>query len=44
MRVATDRELATSMSAAGKTRAESRYDVRRLARETAAVFQAVCGD
>ncbi len=44
MRVATDRELAASMSAAGKTRAESRYDVRRLARETAAVFQAVCGD
>jgi glycosyltransferase involved in cell wall biosynthesis len=44
LRVATDRELAASMSAAGKTRAESRYDVRRLARETAAVFEAVCGD
>jgi glycosyltransferase involved in cell wall biosynthesis len=44
MRVATDRELAASMSAAGKARAESRYDVRQLALETAAVFQAVCGD
>jgi glycosyltransferase involved in cell wall biosynthesis len=42
MRVATDKELAASMSAAGRARAESRYDARHLARETSAVFQAVC--
>jgi glycosyltransferase involved in cell wall biosynthesis len=42
IRIATDKELAARMSASGRRRAESRYDVAHLARETAAVFEAVC--